>query len=50
MDADDATSALIAQMLAADYAAASAQPSRPSISYGYQYSDEEYGEDEADPE
>ena len=50
MDADDATSALIAQMLAADYAAASAQPSRPSISYGYQYSDEEYGEDEADHE
>ena len=43
-DADDATSALIAQMLAADYAAA--VPSRATINYGNQYSDEEEEEPE----
>ena len=38
---DEATSALIAQMLAADYAAEAAIPQRASIDYGYNYSDEE---------
>ena len=43
-EADDATSALIAQMLAADYAAVNS--TRATMNYGYQYSDEEFEDDE----